>query len=147
MRMYFAFVAILSCGFKTCILTSCYRVTSDITCKENQEYLLCGPAADPSCADLLNMTSGIDVPEGACQEGCFCKEGSRMDQNECVPEDQCGCDYNGVYLSVSHVFALGIGTNTKFVFKYSFSIFEYIRIFNVCPHVASITCLQTLYEK
>lgn len=44
-----------------------------------------------ACARNTNLLSE------RCKEGCFCKPGFFQSGGECVPNSECGCNYNGVY--------------------------------------------------
>ncbi|XP_072904906.1 IgGFc-binding protein-like isoform X2 [Hemitrygon akajei] len=61
-------------------------------CPVNSYYETCGSACPASCLDLQPPT--CNAP---CLEGCQCKKGFVQSGSQCVPEDQCGCSYNGIY--------------------------------------------------
>ncbi|XP_051755695.1 zonadhesin, like isoform X34 [Ctenopharyngodon idella] len=58
---------------------------SGVTCPADSEYIDCGPACIPTCAEPSTNCSG------SCISGCFCKPGFVFRGRRCVPIEQCGC--------------------------------------------------------
>ncbi|XP_075046975.1 IgGFc-binding protein-like [Mixophyes fleayi] len=62
-------------------------------CDNNSHYELCATVCSPTCFSL-------STPVGCntlCSEGCFCDDGFILSGDVCVPVNQCGCTYGGVY--------------------------------------------------
>ncbi|XP_016308921.1 zonadhesin-like, partial [Sinocyclocheilus anshuiensis] len=59
--------------------------TPPVNCPPDSEYIDCGPACIPSCAEPSTNCSG------SCISGCFCKPGFVFRGRRCVPIEQCGC--------------------------------------------------------
>jgi len=55
-----------------------------IKCRDKEEYLSCGSACEPSCA---NPNPRICTYQ--CVSGCFCKRGLLRDGNRCVKASDC----------------------------------------------------------
>ena len=49
------------------------------------------------------MTTCVDysIYPIRCTEGCQCFNGTVLSDNQCIPQDQCGCSYDGRYYTVS----------------------------------------------
>lgn len=65
-----------------------------VMCEGGKEYRPCGPPCPQTCRNV-----GED-PEPYCQdahclEGCFCPQGTVLDNNRCVPATNCPCIYKG----------------------------------------------------
>ncbi len=56
-----------------------------MNCPPDSEYIDCGPACIPTCAEPSTNCSG------SCISGCFCKPGFVFRGRRCVPIEQCGC--------------------------------------------------------
>ncbi|XP_072040242.1 IgGFc-binding protein-like [Amphiura filiformis] len=69
--------------------------TCAIACGENMEYQYCGTACPATCADLIP-----EICATVCVEGCQCVQGYVLDNDKCIPQDQCGCTENGRYYQV-----------------------------------------------
>ncbi|XP_052417115.1 zonadhesin, like isoform X9 [Carassius gibelio] len=59
--------------------------TPPVICPPDSEYIDCGPACIPTCAEPSTNCSG------SCISGCFCKPGFVFRGRRCVPIEQCGC--------------------------------------------------------
>uniref|UniRef100_A0A3Q2Z018 IgGFc-binding protein-like n=1 Tax=Hippocampus comes TaxID=109280 RepID=A0A3Q2Z018_HIPCM len=68
-----------------------------VTCPSKSEYHLCSTHMF-ACARNANPLSE------RCKEGCFCKPGFFQSGGECVPNSECGCNYNGVYYKIHENF-------------------------------------------
>uniref|UniRef100_A0A9J7YLD8 Zonadhesin, like n=1 Tax=Cyprinus carpio carpio TaxID=630221 RepID=A0A9J7YLD8_CYPCA len=62
-----------------------YVCKPSVNCPPDSEYIDCGPACIPSCAEPSTNCSG------SCISGCFCKPGFVFRGRRCVPIEQCGC--------------------------------------------------------
>ncbi|NXT74961.1 FCGBP protein, partial [Zapornia atra] len=64
------------------------------SCPRHSHYELCGSSCPATCRPRV-------VPEGCasvlCIEGCFCDRGYVLSGDECVPEGECGCEYQDRY--------------------------------------------------
>ncbi|XP_075346839.1 IgGFc-binding protein [Mycteria americana] len=63
-----------------------------LSCPKNSNYTTCGPACPTTCNDGA-MPADCDVL--ACVETCKCQEGFVFDANKCIPQDKCGCIFEG----------------------------------------------------
>nr|XP_014346149.1 PREDICTED: zonadhesin [Latimeria chalumnae] len=63
-----------------------------IHCPPNSHYEPCGSACPTPCLD-----SRPQPCDGPCVEGCQCDKGFILSGGQCVPENECGCIYNGNY--------------------------------------------------
>uniref|UniRef100_A0AAY5EFW7 VWFD domain-containing protein n=1 Tax=Electrophorus electricus TaxID=8005 RepID=A0AAY5EFW7_ELEEL len=72
--------------------TTCRK---SLGCPVNSHYELCGTDCGHTCASSVDA-----VCERTCSEGCFCNEGFVRSGGLCVPVEQCGCLYNGLYFHV-----------------------------------------------
>ncbi|XP_067299058.1 zonadhesin, like isoform X1 [Pseudorasbora parva] len=61
------------------------KPTPPVNCPPDSEYIDCGPACIPTCAEPSTNCSG------SCISGCFCKPGFVFRGRRCVPIEQCGC--------------------------------------------------------
>ncbi|XDV18475.1 hypothetical protein PO909_024166 [Leuciscus waleckii] len=82
----------IQCYDTSCLPTeSCQLEDGDYVCKPSvncppdSEYIDCGPACIPTCAEPSTNCSG------SCISGCFCKPGFVFRGRRCVPIEQCGC--------------------------------------------------------
>ncbi|XP_040909680.1 IgGFc-binding protein-like [Toxotes jaculatrix] len=74
----------------------------DAQCPSNSHYELCTSSCTGSCVkDSTLSNCGVE-----CMEGCACSEGYLLSGDECVPENQCGCMYEGKYYQQGQVFYL-----------------------------------------
>uniref|UniRef100_A0A3Q3MIT6 Uncharacterized protein n=1 Tax=Mastacembelus armatus TaxID=205130 RepID=A0A3Q3MIT6_9TELE len=71
-----------------------------LDCPVNSHYELCGTDCGHTCASGSNDSRC----EQSCSEGCFCDEGFLRSGSSCVPEQSCGCHYEGFYYNVSESF-------------------------------------------
>lgn len=69
-----------------------------VECPEGQVYNSCGSACVEMCYNV-----SVSTCEGPCVAGCECPDGLIMDGDRCVTQQQCGCEHNGLYYSVSHI--------------------------------------------
>lgn len=53
---------------------------------------MCGTACPTTCND---RAMPADCDASACVETCECQEGFVFDANECIPQDECGCVFEG----------------------------------------------------
>ena len=63
-------------------------------CEENQIYQYNALTCQPSCTNRKPICTDR-------KEACVCKNGFFLSGKDCVPENRCGCYYNGIYLKVS----------------------------------------------
>ncbi|XP_076864065.1 IgGFc-binding protein-like [Brachyhypopomus gauderio] len=73
--------------------------TCRMDCPVNSHYELCGKDCGHTCASSTDA-----VCESTCSEGCFCDEGFMRSGGLCVPVDQCGCLYDGLYFHLGEQF-------------------------------------------
>ncbi|XP_069497560.1 IgGFc-binding protein-like [Ambystoma mexicanum] len=71
-----------------------------LTCRNNQQYDLCGSSCPVSCANVTRPSTCQNI----CKEGCQCKSGFVLSGTECVPPSQCGCTDNGKYYQAGDTF-------------------------------------------
>ncbi|XP_075046976.1 IgGFc-binding protein-like [Mixophyes fleayi] len=62
-------------------------------CDGNSHYELCATGCSPTCFSL-SPPAGCNT---LCSEGCFCDDGFIRSGGGCIPVNQCGCTYGGVY--------------------------------------------------
>ncbi|MEE6482046.1 hypothetical protein FKM82_013131 [Ascaphus truei] len=67
-----------------------------LLCPPNSHYELCGTGCAPTCYDLSSPVAC----EPSCTEGCYCNSGFILSGGNCVPLDQCGALYKGIYYEV-----------------------------------------------
>ncbi|XP_053087183.1 alpha-tectorin isoform X3 [Pangasianodon hypophthalmus] len=75
------------------------NTTCRMDCPMNSHYDLCGSDCGDTCASYINATC-----DTACREGCFCDEGFVRSGGNCLPVEQCGCSYNGLYFQAGEQF-------------------------------------------
>ncbi|KAM6188764.1 IgGFc-binding protein [Sarcoramphus papa] len=63
-----------------------------LSCPKNSTYTACGPACPTTCN---NGAVPADCDASACVETCRCQEGFVFDANECIPQSECGCVFEG----------------------------------------------------
>ncbi|NXU24505.1 FCGBP protein, partial [Thalassarche chlororhynchos] len=63
-----------------------------LSCPKNSNYTACGTACPTTCN---NGAMPADCHASACVETCECQEGFVFDANECIPQDECGCVFEG----------------------------------------------------
>ncbi|KAF1482670.1 IgGFc-binding protein, partial [Eudyptula minor novaehollandiae] len=63
-----------------------------LSCPKNSNYTMCGTACPTTCND---RAMPADCDASACVETCECQEGFVFDANECIPQDECGCVFEG----------------------------------------------------
>ncbi|XP_072040245.1 IgGFc-binding protein-like [Amphiura filiformis] len=71
-----------------------------IECGQNMEYQTCGTPCPATCTEPEPQ---ICVAL-ACVDGCQCMKGFVLDNDRCVPKDQCGCKRNGMYYKRGETF-------------------------------------------
>ncbi|XP_026171872.1 alpha-tectorin [Mastacembelus armatus] len=71
-----------------------------LDCPVNSHYELCGTDCGHTCASGSNDSRC----EQSCSEGCFCDEGFLRSGSSCVPEQSCGCHYEGFYYNAGESF-------------------------------------------
>ncbi|NXK15338.1 FCGBP protein, partial [Herpetotheres cachinnans] len=80
-----------------------------LSCPKNSNYTTCGPACPATCNDAVMP---VDCDASACVETCKCQEGFVLDGNECIPQSECGCVFEGL-LHGPHEEFWGDSTCTK----------------------------------
>jgi hypothetical protein len=93
-----------------------------IECGETKDYNPCVRGPPTTCADYLRNVSAPSTLNTECREGCICKPGYVLDDQECVKPEDCGCIYNDDYYQVSISFFLGF-------FFLSFTMKKYLKLF------------------
>ncbi|XP_063074849.1 IgGFc-binding protein-like [Engraulis encrasicolus] len=73
--------------------------TCQMECPENSHYDLCGTDCGHTCASSIDASC-----DRTCAEGCFCDEGFERSGGRCVPVEQCGCLYDGLYFEIGETF-------------------------------------------
>ncbi|NXY78981.1 FCGBP protein, partial [Glareola pratincola] len=63
-----------------------------LSCPKNSNYTACGTACPATCN---TPAVHADCPASACVETCTCQEGFVFDANECIPQAECGCVFEG----------------------------------------------------
>ncbi|XP_029633300.1 zonadhesin-like [Octopus sinensis] len=63
-------------------------------CKENEEFQHKTSSCQPSCANRSPMCTGSS-------QGCVCRQGFILSGEQCVPETECGCIDNKIYMKVN----------------------------------------------
>ena len=62
-------------------------------------YSPCASGCQATCA---NLTATEECQQLPCREMCVCPDGLLIDDDKCISEAECGCEYNGGYYSVSN---------------------------------------------
>ncbi|XP_072014974.1 zonadhesin-like [Amphiura filiformis] len=70
-------------------------------CPANSMYSLC---ANPCQATCMSPSVDYSICPGFCSEGCECVNGTVSQGGQCIPEDQCGCMYDGRYYADGSTF-------------------------------------------
>ncbi|XP_045925641.1 alpha-tectorin-like [Micropterus dolomieu] len=70
-----------------------------LNCPANSHYELCGTDCGYTCNSRSNASC-----DQVCSEGCFCDEGFVRSGTRCVPEESCGCQYDGFYYEAGESF-------------------------------------------
>ncbi|KAL0962571.1 hypothetical protein UPYG_G00341890 [Umbra pygmaea] len=66
----------------------------ELKCPAHSHYEECGSACPPTCQDPdAHLKCKV-----SCVEACICDNGYLRSGNKCVPNSQCGCQYNGYYV-------------------------------------------------
>lgn len=60
-----------------------------LNCTNGRVYKSCGPLSEPSCG------SAIESDSFNCREGCFCPEGTILNDGACIKREQCPCKLKG----------------------------------------------------
>ncbi|NWQ93779.1 FCGBP protein, partial [Burhinus bistriatus] len=63
-----------------------------LSCPKNSDYTACGTACPPTCN---NPAMPADCDALACVETCQCQEGFVLHADECIPQAECGCVFEG----------------------------------------------------
>ncbi|XP_036355134.1 uncharacterized protein LOC115229549 [Octopus sinensis] len=63
-------------------------------CKEKEEFQYKTSSCQPSCADRSPNCTGSS-------QGCVCRQGFILSGEQCVPETECGCIDNKIYMKVN----------------------------------------------
>uniref|UniRef100_A0A8C6Y191 VWFD domain-containing protein n=1 Tax=Naja naja TaxID=35670 RepID=A0A8C6Y191_NAJNA len=71
-----------------------------LDCQTNSHYELCGVPCRDVCSHVWVQLHCLPM----CSEGCFCDHGYLRSGESCIPEQQCGCIYNGLNYKVKHYF-------------------------------------------
>ncbi|XP_031442533.1 IgGFc-binding protein-like [Clupea harengus] len=69
-------------------------------CPSNSHYEVC----DKGCGTTCQSTTTAGTCKGPCQEGCACNRGFLLSGDQCVPVEQCGCQYKGRYYKAGKTF-------------------------------------------
>ncbi|XP_041932210.1 IgGFc-binding protein-like [Alosa sapidissima] len=72
----------------------------NIQCTPNSHYEVC----DKGCGSTCLSKTAPSVCKEQCQEGCVCNRGYVLSGAQCVPADQCGCQYKGMYYKPGKAF-------------------------------------------
>ncbi|XP_009463262.1 PREDICTED: IgGFc-binding protein [Nipponia nippon] len=80
-----------------------------LSCPKNSNYTTCGTACPATCN---NGAMPANCAASACVETCQCQEGFVFDANECIPQHECGCVFEGLLHSLHEEF-WGDSTCTK----------------------------------
>ncbi|XP_075995597.1 IgGFc-binding protein-like [Genypterus blacodes] len=72
----------------------------DAPCQSNSHYELCTSRCSGSCQNPSELAGC----RAQCMEGCVCNQGFLQSGDECVPEKQCGCTYEGKYYQHGQLF-------------------------------------------
>ncbi|XP_057286893.1 IgGFc-binding protein-like [Pezoporus wallicus] len=72
-----------------------------LPCPKNSNYTACGTSCPTTCNPAA-MPPTCDPT--ACVETCECQEGFVLDLNECIPQDKCGCVFEGLLHGPHEVF-------------------------------------------
>ncbi|XP_022091554.1 IgGFc-binding protein-like [Acanthaster planci] len=73
-----------------------------LKCPDNSRYSPCMSACPRLCGEDRLDNFVCLLP---CVEGCQCEDGHVLDGDQrCVPEDQCGCYFEGLYHTTSEIF-------------------------------------------
>ncbi|KAM4652253.1 IgGFc-binding protein-like [Discoglossus pictus] len=88
------------CQMKGVIIN--WRTVSNCSpkCPENSHYEVCGSACPATCSDRTSPES-CSKP---CVESCQCDDGYVISVDKCVPANNCGCNYKGLYYQPNQVF-------------------------------------------
>ncbi|XP_010003369.1 PREDICTED: IgGFc-binding protein-like, partial [Chaetura pelagica] len=64
-----------------------------LSCPQNSTYTSCGSPCPSTCNVA---TTPPTCPTTPCLETCQCQEGLVLDAHQCIPQDQCGCVFEGL---------------------------------------------------
>lgn len=103
------------CQFANALLNECqvnmklstysWRGYCPRKCGRNQEFKLRRKVSDSrTCVKVTKkiLNAYVDDPHSK-SEGCFCRKGFVMQDDECIKEEDCGCTYNGTYYAIGAV--------------------------------------------
>ncbi|XP_041030218.1 alpha-tectorin [Carcharodon carcharias] len=71
------------------------RTFCALPCPEWSHYEMCTSSCPATCTDLISPL----YCTRPCTEGCQCDEGYVLSGNNCVPLEECGCEFNERYYS------------------------------------------------
>jgi len=60
-----------------------------LECPSGMTYKTCTKPCNPTCSDP--NADRCSIPDGVCEEGCFCEDGKVFDGEKCISKDSCGC--------------------------------------------------------
>ena len=72
-----------------------FQTVSALECPANSVYSACTSRCPQTCSRRRP-----EMCDPACIEGCKCIRGHVLSGDECVPRENCGCDYRGEYYKV-----------------------------------------------
>lgn len=62
-------------------------ITVDTECPPGMEWNDCGPSCQLTCD--TSSSESLQECSGKCVPGCFCPPGTVLNDDECIPPDQC----------------------------------------------------------
>lgn len=74
-----------------------FSVSLELSCPAHSEYRLCS-------SHMSDCAENPSPPTVKCKEGCFCKPGFFHSSGNCLPNSECGCNYDGVYHEIRESF-------------------------------------------
>ncbi|KAL7040824.1 hypothetical protein ACKWTF_000531 [Chironomus riparius] len=79
------------CRFRGIMLNDSWRdhQICPLNCTNGRVYKSCGPLNEPSCGSAIE-TNSLD-----CREGCFCPDGTMLNDGICVKKEMCPCKLKG----------------------------------------------------
>ncbi|KAM4014679.1 IgGFc-binding protein-like isoform 2-T2 [Anomaloglossus baeobatrachus] len=84
----------LACGINGVHLMEWRNITNcGLQCPINSHYESCPSSCQASCSE----TQVFDCDASLCYETCLCNEGYELSVGSCVPEEECGCFWQGSY--------------------------------------------------
>ncbi|XP_069683352.1 hemocytin isoform X2 [Periplaneta americana] len=67
--------------------------TCPMACSGSRVYLPCGPRGQETCRSVT--TPSLTTAPEACEEGCYCPNGTVLHGRRCVSREQCPCQLRG----------------------------------------------------